>query len=258
MPFNDKTAQFETIDLDNFVALNLSAFSPTLIESELFGHEKGSFTGADSRRIGWLESCGRYGTIFLDEIGELDLAVQVKLLRVLQNRQFQRIGDNKTRRFEGKFIAATNRNLFNEIQNGSFREDFYYRICSDVIQTPSLVEQLRDSESEFKFLVEFISAQVAPDASESLANDVMRWYERSDMKQYDWPGNMRELEQCVRNVMIHNDYLPNRAPARVTEDPLSQQLNQIELTAEELFVQVLFDGLRKIWQLRKSGQCSRY
>ena len=124
IPFEVKNKKFRCDSREQFVALNLTAFTPTLIESELFGHEKGSFTGATARRVGWLESVGTCGAVFLDEIGELDLAMQVKLLRVLQNREFQRIGENKTRSFEGKFIAATNRNLMDEIDANSFRQDF--------------------------------------------------------------------------------------------------------------------------------------
>jgi len=222
---------------EQFVALNLSAFTPTLIESELFGHEKGSFTGANSRRIGWLESAGRFGTIFLDEIGELDLAIQVKLLRVLQNRQFQRIGENKTRQFEGKFITATNRNLIDGIEEGIFREDLYYRLCSDVIATPSLMEQISDRSDEFEFLVDFISHRVAPDDREGLKQDVMQWFESSDMKSYDWPGNMRELEQCVRNVMIHNNYTPAISSTDQPKVSFAAQLSDCSLTAEQLLAE---------------------
>ena len=234
VPFDEKKRKFAHDGSDQFIALNLSAFTPTLIESELFGHEKGAFTDAATRRIGWLESAGRFGTVFLDEIGELDLAIQVKLLRVLQNRQFQRIGENKTRRFEGKFIAATNRNLIDGIEKGCFREDFYYRLCSDVIVMPTLVDQIADRPDEFEFLVDFISHRVAPDDRDGLKNDVMRWFEGSNMKLHHWPGNMRELEQCVRNIMIHNDYTPALGSVQQPINSLAAQLTECSLTAEEL------------------------
>ena len=105
-----------------------------MIESELFGHRRGAFTGAVEDRSGWLETCGPHGAVFLDEIGELDAAIQVKLLRVLQSRTFQRIGETKPRRFEGKVIAATNRDLDEEIGAGRFRSDLYYRLCADVVE----------------------------------------------------------------------------------------------------------------------------
>lgn len=121
-----------------FHALNLSALSPTLIESELFGHRKGAFTGALENRAGWLESCPPLGAVLLDEIGEVDASIQVKLLRVLQTREFQRIEESEPRQFRGKLIASTNRDLGADMLGGRFREDLYYRLCSDLIVTPSL------------------------------------------------------------------------------------------------------------------------
>ena len=137
VPFNEKSQSFQHDFAGSFRAVNLSALSPTLIESELFGHRRGSFTGAVEDRTGWLESCGPHGTVFLDEIGELDPGIQVKLLRVLQTRTFQRIGETDERRFEGKIIAATNRNLDEELEGGDFRADFYYRLCADRVTTPT-------------------------------------------------------------------------------------------------------------------------
>src|SRR5262249_61527665 len=110
---------------------------------ELFGHRRGAFTGAVQDRAGWLEVCPPLGTVFLDEIAEVEPAIQAKLLRVLQNRTFSRVGDTAIRRFKGKLIAATNRDLAVEIEARRFREDFYYRLCADVIETPPLAPQLR-------------------------------------------------------------------------------------------------------------------
>ena len=140
--FDAKSRRFEADFAEGFYPLNLSALSPTLIESELFGHRRGAFTGALEDRAGWMEVCPPAGTIFLDEIGDLDPAIQVKLLRVLHSRQFQRLGDTKSRPFRGKIMAATNRDLPEQIAAGRFRRDFYYRICSDLIETPTLAEQL--------------------------------------------------------------------------------------------------------------------
>src|SRR5205807_1091162 len=114
-------------------------------ESELFGHARGAFTGALQDRGGRLEECSALGSVFLDEIGDVDPAIQVKLLRVLQSRSFERLGETKPRRFEGKILAATNRDLAAEIRAGRFREDFYYRLCSDIVVTPTLADQLRAS-----------------------------------------------------------------------------------------------------------------
>ncbi len=123
VPFDEKKQCFTDDFLGSFHAVNLSALSPTLIESDLFGHAKGSFTGATADRAGWLEQCQPLGTVFMDEIGELELAIQVKLLRVVESRSFSRVGETQTRRFEGKIIAATNRDLAEEIHAGRFRKD---------------------------------------------------------------------------------------------------------------------------------------
>ncbi len=232
--FNPKTKAFSGSGDNPFAAVNLSAFSPTLIESELFGHEKGSFTGATDRRIGYLESLDPQGSIFLDEIGELDSAIQVKLLRLLQNRQFQRIGDTTLRRFDGKIISATNRDLRAAIHDGRFREDFYYRLCSDLIQTPRLVEQLEDDPQELNFLVRQIASRVAPGDEESLSDDVIHWCQHKMPDRYCWPGNMRELEQCVRNIMIHNNYAAQPVADSDQGNAIADSINTLSLTADQL------------------------
>jgi hypothetical protein len=208
--FNAETCQFAADPASSFLPLNLSALPPNLIESELFGHAAGAFTGATSAREGWLQKCDRYGSVFLDEIGELDASIQVKLLRLLQNRQFQRMGESKTHRFDGKFITATNRDLAAEIQAGRFRADFYYRLCSDVIRTPSLHEQLADAPEDLSRMVGFIVRRILQDGAEAEATTahVENWIHSRLPHDYSWPGNVRELEQCVRNVIVHNAYHP--------------------------------------------------
>jgi len=214
----------------SIVGVNLAALSPTLIESELFGHRKGSFTGAIDDHTGFLESCGVHGSVFLDEIGEVDPAVQVKLLRVIQSRTFQRIGDTAQRRFEGKLIAATNRDLAAEIRAGRFREDFFYRLCADSIVTPTLREQLIEPD-ELRHLVRFIAARIAGEVeADALANDVVRAITQSPGLDYPWPGNFRELEQCVRSVMLRGTY----RPASVSTHDLAQAVLSGDLTADEL------------------------
>ena len=253
VPFDIKKKQLVDVESARFFPLNLSAFSPTLIESELFGHAKGSFTGAVSKRVGWLQEAGRYGTVFLDEIGELDLSIQVKLLRVLQERQFQGIGENQTHRFAGKFIAATNRNLATEIQNGTFREDFYYRLCSDVIHTPTLLDQLTDSPAEFEFLVDFLCRRIAPAEQTELRNLVLDWYDSSGLKQYKWPGNIRELDQCVRNIMIHNSYTPASQKPPTNLNGLEKSIQDVSLTADELLAQYCAMAYRKYGTYEKAA-----
>ena len=243
VPFDPKTGRFVADVADLFVPLNLSALSPTLIESELFGHRKGAFTGALDDRSGYLETCSPLGTVFLDEVGELDESIQVKLLRVLQDRVFQRTGDTRPRRFEGKLIAATNRDLSAEMAAGSFRRDFYYRLCSDLIRTPSLCEQIVGGSgegSELRRLVGFIARRVAGDGAAgadgvpALADEVCEVIGRDLGEGYGWPGNFRELEQCVRNVLIRGRYDPPRPAAADPAARLADAMRAGSLTADEV------------------------
>lgn len=248
IPFDVSSGQFKSDPSESYAAINISAFSSNLVESELFGHAKGSFTGAVSGRAGWLETCGEYGSILLDEIGELELTTQVKLLRVLQNKEYQRLGETKTRRFEGKLIAATNRNLRAEIEQKRFREDLYYRLCADVIETPSLSAQLQDNPEALESLVGFIAQRIAPDIQVELTQETVDWLRNHLPPNYGWPGNIRELEQCVRNLMIHGYYrwdahsLTGTNSSACTDQPqssleasrLAQQIAGLELTADEL------------------------
>lgn len=235
IPFDPKKKEFTEDFAGSFLPLNLSALSPTLIESELFGHRRGAFTGALEDRAGWMEVCPPLGTVFLDEIGELDPAIQVKLLRVLHTRTFQRLGDTATRTFRGKIIAATNRDLGQEMADGEFRKDFYYRLCSDIIQTPTLHEQVSGSPHEMRNLLLFISRRVAGDVeAEAVAAEVHEWVARHIGDDYAWPGNFRELEQCVRNVLIRREYRPPQASASSPAARLAEELQAGRMTAEEL------------------------
>jgi transcriptional regulator with AAA-type ATPase domain len=224
IPFNARKEQLDSDFAGSVAALNLSALAPTLIESELFGHERGAFTGAVKDRAGWLEVCPPLGTVFLDEIGELDSALQVKLLRVLQDRTFQRLGETRKRQFAGKIIAATNRDLASEMRAGRFREDLYYRLCGDMITTPSLQEQLADSPDDLHNLIRFVAKRIVPEEAGELANELATWIDRHLGRDYPWPGNFRELEQCVRNFLIRKEYHPACAPDRATTDDPRQAL----------------------------------
>ncbi len=209
--FDPDAKKFDEAHEPKMLAVNLSALTSTLIESELFGHCKGAFTGAVTDREGWLEVCSETGTVFLDEIGELDHAIQVKLLRVLQTQEFSRVGESTTRTFAGKFVAATNRELELEIQCGRFREDLYYRLCADRIQTPTLREQLVDRPEDLFELTRAIAARLLRDVQEEidpLAAEAVAWIEGNLGTEYAWPGNIRELEQCVRNVLIRKPQRP--------------------------------------------------
>ncbi|MCR9294120.1 MAG: sigma-54 factor interaction domain-containing protein [bacterium] len=204
-PFDPRKKSFHGVGSPLLLSVNLAALAPTLIESELFGHCKGSFTGAIADRVGWLEACPAEGSVFLDEIGELDPSIQVKLLRVLQTRQFSRLGETLQREFQGKFIAATNRQLETLVHEGAFRKDLYYRLCADRIHTPSMRQQLADSPQDLQDWVHFIVGRTLrdmPEETQGVAQETMQWIDLHLGSDYDWPGNIRELEQRVRNVII--------------------------------------------------------
>lgn len=225
--FDAKRERFTEPLAGAFHPVSLSAMPIDLIESEMFGHCSGAFTGAVSAREGWFERCGPGHSVFLDEIGELAPAVQVKILRVLQSREYYRVGETEARKFAGKVIAATNRDLGEEIASGRFREDLFYRLCSDVVRTPSLREQLVDCPADLPFLVRQIAAKCLGERAwaeqiDWLADLTVGWIEKSPLlgPTYAWPGNFRELEQCVRNVMVRGTYHPTKLPTAMRSSPL--------------------------------------
>ncbi|HCF94240.1 MAG TPA: sigma-54-dependent Fis family transcriptional regulator, partial [Verrucomicrobia bacterium] len=174
------------------------------------------------------------------EIGELGPTLQVKLLRVLQTRSFQRLGETNSRAFQGKIIAATNRNLAVELAENRFRHDFYYRLCSDVIQTPGLLEQLQDQPRQLDELVLFIARrELGQEEGDPLAEEACTWIRKHLPADYPWPGNVRELEQCVRNIMIRGSYTPPAIRPSRENDPMADTIAQFRagrLTAEDLLV----------------------
>jgi two-component system, NtrC family, response regulator HydG len=185
-----------------FVAFDCNAFAEGVIESELFGHEKGAFTGAERRRIGRFELADT-GTLFLDEVGELAATVQVKLLRVLQQRAFERVGGNETIRVDVRVIAATNRDLEAAMQESRFRDDLYYRLNVVTIEVPPLRERAEDIPA----LVALFLARYGqrPDGSRvTMAPDAM-----SALQAYPWAGNVRQLENVIHRgaVLCHHDVI---------------------------------------------------
>ncbi len=231
VPFDAARMEFADSPSETFLPINVAALSHNLIESELFGHRRGSFTGAVGDRKGWLETCPPLGSVFLDELGEMDLSVQVKLLRVLETRSFSPVGDTHTRVFQGKLIAATNRNLAEEIRCGRFREDLYYRLCADLIQTPSLAEQIQDSPEVLHHLLLFMTRRAVGDEAEECLPEVEQWVNTHLPAGYSWPGNYRELEQCVRNVVIRRSYRPT-GQRDGNKDDFFHQFQKGQLSAE--------------------------
>jgi len=176
-----------------FVAVNCGAIPRELIESELFGHEKGAFTGALERRIGRIESAHQ-GTLFLDEIGELDPAVQVKLLRALQERSFERVGSSQTLQVDVRIVTATNRDLAQEVAKGQFREDLYYRVNVVPVQLPPL----RERREDIRLLAETFMARAS--TTKHLTRSAL-----AALEGYSWPGNVRELQNAIEHGLALSD-----------------------------------------------------
>jgi len=175
---------------NEMVALNCGAIPDNLLESELFGHEKGSFTGAVTRRIGRFEQCDQ-STLFLDEIGDMPHSVQVKLLRILQEGTFSRVGSNETQKTDVRIIAATNKDLAKEVAEGRFREDLYYRLNVVDIQLPPL----RERQDDIPVLAEFFLQRITK--KQGMAQIKLSEQAIESLKQHKWPGNVRELENTI-------------------------------------------------------------
>ena len=196
-----------------FFAINMSAIPDTLLESELFGHEKGSFTGAENRRIGRFEQCSG-GTLFLDEIGDLSPMVQSKLLRLLQEQRFERVGGNETIRTDVRVIAATNRDLEKMVEEGDFRADLYYRLNGFTIQLPPLRER---GDDLIQLIGQFIRVFAVDLGKEvvGVSPEAMQI-----MMRYSWPGNIRELQSVIRQALLQANgqvLMPEFLPEEVRE-----------------------------------------
>ena len=184
--------------LNNFIAINCSAISKELLESEMFGHVAGAFTGANKDKTGLFLEADK-GTIFLDEIGEMAIDLQAKLLRVLETGEFYRVGDNKPTRVNVRIIAATNRNLINEIESGHFREDLYYRISVFQLNLPALRDRLSDIELLCRHFIDLYSTKMGKKI-ESIEPAYM-----DALRMHSWPGNIRELKNIVERSVILAD-----------------------------------------------------
>ncbi len=177
-----------------FISVNCAAIPETLLESELFGHEKGAFTGASDQRLGFFESAHK-GTIFLDELGEIPLGTQVKLLRVLESGEFSRLGSSDIRQVDVRVIAATNRDLDQQVERGDFRRDLFYRLNSVHIELPSLREHTEDIPALFDFFAEKVTRKIGIDY-QGISADAL-----SILKSLHWSGNVRELRNMTETMV---------------------------------------------------------
>jgi Nif-specific regulatory protein len=178
-----------------FMAVNCAALAESLLESELFGHEKGSFTGALMQKKGRLEIADG-GTVFLDEIGELSPALQVKLLRVLQEREFERVGGTRTIKVDLRLISATNKDLEEAVSKGSFRQDLYYRLNVVNLEMPPL----RDRPEDIPLLANYFAAKYGEKCNRRITGISAEAQAR--LRSYDWPGNVRELENALERAVV--------------------------------------------------------
>jgi two-component system, NtrC family, response regulator AtoC len=217
-----------------FLAINCSAIVPTLLESELFGHEKGAFTGATYQKRGRFELAGE-GTIFLDEVGDLPMELQAKLLRILQEKDFERVGGEKSLHSNARVIAATNRDLKQMVQQGTFRQDLYYRLSVAAVKVPPLRTRKEDIEQLVTFLLKKVSSEL---------HKPIKAVEDKGMKalvEHDWPGNVRELENILTraalnsqgDIIFEDAILPLLAGNRQTEtngwvSATSRSLSEVE------------------------------
>ena len=206
IPFDEKKGCFKESFTRAFVSINLSQYPEQLLESELFGHKKGSFTGAIEGHEGIFALCSPAGAIFLDEIGEVSIPVQIKLLHVLQEREFSPVGSHQKKRFYGRVIAATNRPIVELRRKGIFRDDFYYRLCSDIIHVPSLSQRIQENPEEMDDLLVHTLRRIIGKSSPELVLKTLTIIRQQIPPDYSWPGNVRELEQCVRRILLKQQY----------------------------------------------------
>ncbi len=181
------------------------------------------------------ERCSAHGALFLDEIGEVSIPVQIKLLQVLQERTFTPLGGHEKKRFSGRVIAATNRPLGELRRGGRFRDDFFYRLCSDVIEMPTLRQRIGESPAELEHLARLLVARITGTESDELVSSVLESLESNLPRGYPWPGNVRELEQAVRRILLTGRYAAEVAQLAPGEEAtLIEKLRAGELTADEL------------------------
>jgi DNA-binding NtrC family response regulator len=232
-----------------FVTINCAAIPETLIESELFGHEKGAFTNAIEKKLGRFE-VAHQGTLFLDEIGELSLATQAKILRFLEEREFNRVGGSKTIKVDVRLITATNKDLNQMIKTGGFREDLYYRI--NVV--PIVIPPLRERKEDIPLLIDHFISKFGVENNRNVKGISKEALET--MMQYEWPGNIRELENLIERVMTltSNEYIQlNELPPLFKSVPKVDGLKESVLDGKVSFLQaeeefereVILDALKK-------------
>ncbi len=234
IPFDQQRASFSESFIDNFIEINLSQYPESLIESELFGHRKGAFTGAVDNHEGIFALCTPHGAIFLDEIGDVSVPIQIKLLKVLEERSFSPVGGHNKLHFYGRIVTATNKSLSELERQNTFREDFYYRLCSNIIPVPTLRQQISEDSSTLEMLLEHTILRIAGEPVPKLLDLVMNTLEKEVGQEYEWPGNVRELEQAVRSILLTLHYNKNERGAGGVTSELYCAIERESATAQDL------------------------
>jgi transcriptional regulator with GAF, ATPase, and Fis domain len=232
-----------------FVTINCAAIPETLIESELFGHERGAFTNAIEKKLGRFE-IAQHGTLFLDEIAELSLSTQAKILRFLEEKEFNRVGGSKTIKVDVRLITATNRDLNQLLKKGEFREDLYYRI--NVV--PIVIPPLRERKEDIPLFLEHFIKKFNAENNKNIKGVSKEALEL--MMNYDWPGNVRELENLIERIIVltPNEYIQhNELPFSLTNIPKINGLKESVLNGKVSFLEaeeefekgIILDALKK-------------
>jgi len=224
-----------------FIAVNCSGLTETLLENELFGHEPQAFTGASTKKIGKFEAAGE-GTIFLDEIGDMPVSLQTKLLRILQEREFHRLGGIKNIKLKARIITATNKNLITEIQSGRFREDLFYRINVASLHIPPL----RERKEDIPELVDYFIANVRHKLRKNIKGISEKALEM--LNNYSWPGNVRELENVITNLCLNtsgNIINPSNIYKYITK--LGKDIDIFDDFVEKFFIK--YDGRENLFDI---------
>jgi formate hydrogenlyase transcriptional activator len=222
----------------NFIKLNCAAIPSGLLESELFGHEKGAFTGAVSQKIGRLELADK-GTLFLDEIGEIAMELQPKLLRVLQDHEFERLGGVKTIRINIRLIAATNRDLAQAVEEHQFRSDLFYRLNVFPIRLPPLRERAGDIPMLVRYFVQKLARRMSKNI-DSIPAELLREFEK-----WHWPGNVRELENFIERSIILTQGSVLFAPVAELRIDLAHAMRKSGSTLEDVEREYILRTLRE-------------
>jgi two-component system NtrC family response regulator len=235
---------------NNFIIAHLAALPETLIESELFGHEKGAFTGADKRRVGKFEFANG-GTVFLDEIGELPQSTQVKLLRIIQEKKIVRLGSNEEISVDVRIICATNKDIDDEVKKGNFREDLYYRLNVIRIHVPSL----RERKEDIPLLIDHF-IRIYSEKEKKRIKDITDEAMKIILK-YNFPGNIRELENIIERAVVFSrgDYITKEdLPVSITEKPKYSTGGKLNDTIEKIEKEIVLEALKNNdWNQTKSA-----